>query len=111
MRPAQGRRTLRGSPTTGRERMSTITEHPNATVVRRLYEAVNAKDMEVLTALFSPDVTVLMPGRSPLAGRYVGRDALFGFFGQLGAVSNGTFHAELRELYVNETHVVAVHHG
>jgi ketosteroid isomerase-like protein len=90
---------------------TTLTEHPNATVVRGLYDAVNAKDIEALTRLFDPDDTVLMPGRSPLAGRYDGRDAVFGFFAALGAATEGTYSAELRELYANDTQVVAVHHG
>lgn len=90
---------------------STVAEHPNVATIKRLYEAINEQDMEELTRLISPDVTMLMPGRSPLAGLYEGRDTLFGFFGKLGAVSGGTYHAELRELYANDTQVVAVHHG
>jgi ketosteroid isomerase-like protein len=89
--------------------MSTITEHPNATLVRRGYEAFNTADLETLTALFSPDVTLLQPGRSRLSALYDGRDAVFGFFGQMAAETGGTFRAELRELYANDTQVVAVH--
>jgi uncharacterized protein len=112
MRARRAQRMLGGS--TNKEApmtSTTVTEHPNATVVRSLYAAVNRKDMDVLTALFGPDVTLLMPGRSPLAGLYSGRDALFGFFGRLAQASNGTYHAELRELYTGESSVVAIHHG
>jgi ketosteroid isomerase-like protein len=91
--------------------MTTLTDHPNATVVSRLYEAVNLQDVGKLTALVSPDVTVLIPGKSPLAGLYNGRDAVFGFFGAIGAASNGTYRAELKGMYANDTQVVAVHHG
>jgi ketosteroid isomerase-like protein len=91
--------------------MSTITEHPNAAAVRRMYEAVNEKDMGALAALISPDVVFVMPGTSPLAGLYNGRDALFGFFGRMAEVTAGTYHAELRELYASDDSVVAVHHG
>jgi ketosteroid isomerase-like protein len=91
--------------------MSTITEHPNAAAVRRMYEAVNEKDMGALAALISPDVVFVMPGTSPLAGLYNGRDALFGFFGRMAEVTAGTYHAELRVLYASDDSVVAVHHG
>jgi len=91
--------------------MSTITEHPNAALVRRVYAAISVKDTAELAQLISPDITVLTPGRNPLAGRYEGRDALFGFFGQLAALSGGTYAAELSELYTGADSVVAVHHG
>jgi uncharacterized protein len=91
--------------------MSTTTERTGAAVVSRLYQAVNTQDVAELTSLLSPDVSVLMPGRSPLAGLYHGRDAVFGFFGAMGAATNGTYRAELRDLFANDTRVVAVHHG
>jgi hypothetical protein len=90
---------------------TTITEHPNAATVRSLYAAIGAKDMNELTRLISPDVTMLLPGRSLLAGRYDGRDALFGYFGRLGAISGGTYRSELLELYSSDEQVVAVQHG
>jgi ketosteroid isomerase-like protein len=89
--------------------MSTITEHPNAVLIRRGYEDFNAADLEALSGLFSPDITLLQPGRGRLSALYDGRDAVFGFFGQMAAETGGTFRAELRELYANDTQVVAVH--
>jgi ketosteroid isomerase-like protein len=89
--------------------MGTITEHPNAALVRSGYEAFNTGDIEALTALFSPDVTLLQPGESRLSRLYVGRDDVFGFFGAMAAETGGTFRANLRELYANDTQVVAVH--
>ncbi len=92
--------------------MSTVvTEHPNATTVRGFYEALGARDLETVSALLSPDVTILMPGRSPLAGLYSGRDATFGFLGSMQAAAAGTFRAELRALYSSDASVVAIHHG
>jgi hypothetical protein len=91
--------------------MSTHTEHPNAALVRQGYEAFNAGDLATLTSLFSPDITLLQPGRSTLSGLYDGRDAVFGFFGEMAATTGGTFRAELRDLYANDAQVVAVHSG
>ena len=63
---------------------------------------------QALTGLLSPDVTFLQPGRSTVSGLYKGRDAVFGWFGELLAASDGTFRPELLTLYPNETQVVAV---
>ena len=88
-----------------------MSEHPNSATVRNVYGALDRKDIAGLTGLLSPDVTLLVPGRSPLAGRYEGRDAVTGFLGKLGALSGGTYHAELRDLYVNDDQAVAVQRG
>jgi ketosteroid isomerase-like protein len=69
------------------------------------YYVALAADMDALASLFSTDITLLQPGLSMLSGRYEGRDAVFGFFAETG----GTFRAELRDLYANDTQVVAVH--
>jgi ketosteroid isomerase-like protein len=87
---------------------TTITESPNAALVRRAYEAFNTGDLDALTGLLSPDVSLLQPGRSTVSGLYKGRDAVFGLFGALAAATGGTFRAELVDLYPNETQVVAV---
>ena len=52
----------------------------NAEIVRRGYAAFNAGDMETLTELFDESASWHTPGRSPLAGDYVGRDAAFAQF-------------------------------
>ena len=89
--------------------MSTVvTEHPNAALVRSVYDAFNTGDLDVLTGLLSPDVSFLQPGRSTVSGLFKGRDAVFGWFGELAAATGGTFRAEPLELYPNETQVVAV---
>jgi ketosteroid isomerase-like protein len=91
--------------------LSTTTHHPNTGVVEEVYDALAGGDLDRLGSLLSPDVTILMPGRSPLAGRYEGRDAVFGVLGVMQATAGGTDRAELRELYANDAQVVAVHHG
>jgi ketosteroid isomerase-like protein len=63
--------------------MSTvITEHPNAELVRRGYEAFNNANLETLTEIFDESASWHTPGRGPLAGDRVGRDAVFAQFGQ-----------------------------
>ncbi|TFG73513.1 MAG: hypothetical protein E4H22_00515, partial [Solirubrobacterales bacterium] len=63
----------------------------NAELVRRGYAAFNAGDMETLTELFDENASWHTPGRSPIAGDHVGRDAAFAQFGRYGGDTQGTF--------------------
>jgi len=89
---------------------TTVTEHPNVALVRRGYTAFNTADIPTLMELFHEDACWHTPGRSPLAGSFQGRDAVFGHFGQYGGLTAGTFQADLREIVANEDGtVVGIH--
>ena len=84
----------------------------NAAVVRRGYEAFNTGDMETLTEVFDENASWHTPGRGPLAGRYEGRDAVFGQFGQYGGQTGGTFKAALQQVLASDDgRVVGIHHN
>jgi len=91
--------------------MSTvITEHPNATLVRRGYAAFNTADIEALMEVFHEDACWHTPGRGPLGGSFQGRDEVFGHFGQYGGLTAGTFQADLLDVVTNEDGtVVGIH--
>jgi len=91
--------------------MSNI-EHPNATVVRRLYAAFAQGDMETVRGCFAEDAVWHMPGRSPLAGDHVGWDEIgHDFFAKLRKLSGGTFKSDLTDVVVNDQHAVALQHA
>jgi ketosteroid isomerase-like protein len=90
--------------------MSTTQQSP-VTAVQTFYEALSRGDLDTVRSLMSPDITVDMPGKSPLAGLYSGPDAVIGFLGRMQEIAAGTYRAELRALYTNRDSVVAVHHG
>jgi uncharacterized protein len=84
----------------------------NAELVRRGYEAFNTADIETLTQILDENASWHTPGRSPIAGTYEGRDAVFGQFGRYGAETAGTFRAELKEVFTNgDGRVVGLHHN
>lgn len=91
--------------------MSTVvTEHPNATVVRRGYAAFNTADIPTLMEVFHEDACWHTPGRGPLAGTFQGRDAVFGHFGQYGGLTGGSFQANLLDVVANvDGTVVGIH--
>ena len=89
---------------------SVITEHPNATLVRRGYAAFNTADIETLSEILGENVVWHTPGRSPIAGDYRGRDAVFGQFGRYGGDTAGTFSADLQHVLTDqEGRVIGVH--
>lgn len=84
----------------------------NATVVRRGYEAFNAADMATLTELFAENASWHTPGRSSVAGDYVGRDAAFTQFGRYGGETAGTFKAALQDVFTTDGgRVIGLHHN
>ena len=84
----------------------------NADVVRRGYRAFNAADIKALTELFDEKSSWHTPGRSPAAGDWRGRDAVFRQFGRYGDETGGTFKAALQDVFASDDgRVVAIHHN
>lgn len=78
-------------------------------VVRRFYAAVAARDWDGAEECFAPDALWHLPGNSPVAGDHVGWKAIRDdFLSKLGPLSEGTFRAELLDVAVGATYVVAV---
>lgn len=84
----------------------------NADVVRRGYAAFNSADMKTLTEIFDESASWHTPGRSPIAGDNLGRDAVFAQFGRYGGETGGTFKATLQHVFQNEDgQVIVIHHN
>src|SRR3954463_6676914 len=88
-----------------------MTAEQNATLVRRGYEAFNSGDLATLAELVREDVVFYQPGSSEVAGEHRGRHEVFGYCGRLAQHSEGTFRAEIEELYASDRHAVVVHHA
>jgi uncharacterized protein len=72
-------------------------EEANKEVVARFVAALGAGDDAALAELLHPDATWWLPGRLPVSGRYVGRDAVVdGFLAQgLALYEPGTLSFEV----------------
>ncbi|MBP2385680.1 nuclear transport factor 2 family protein [Paeniglutamicibacter kerguelensis] len=81
----------------------------NAELIRRGYEAFNAGDLAALGELFAEDAVWYAPGSGVLSGTKQGRDAIFAYFGELGARSQGTFQATVQDIVGGENHTVGIH--
>ena len=85
-----------------------MAEHPNAARIRDGYAAFAKGDFAVLNDLFAEDVVWHQGWRSQLAGDYHGRDAVYGLFGRLIELTQGTFHMDLEAAFADDELGVAL---
>ena len=88
-----------------------MADHPNATLLRKGYEAFGKGDMATLTDLFSEDVVWHFPGNNQLSGVHRGRDAVFAIFAKTTQLSGGTFKIDAHDVLANDEHAVALTRG
>lgn len=86
-----------------------MAEHSNASLIRRLHQALARGDyVSTLTELFADDVVWHLPGRGPLAGDHVGREAVFAAMRRFEDLSNGTIRVEVHDVLASDAHAVAL---
>jgi uncharacterized protein len=100
---------LTGTACSAFPRQDSKTEHPNATRVRRLYEAVAARDVERLGHLLAPDVTLHIPGTSLVAGVHSGKESVVRLFQAVVQQTEGTFRMDLLEVMANGQYAATKH--
>ena len=85
-----------------------MAEHPNVTRMKDGYAAFAKGDFAVLDDLFADDVLWHVGGRNQLTRDYRGRDEVYGFFGRLLELTEGTFHIDLHTIFADDEHGVAL---
>jgi ketosteroid isomerase-like protein len=79
-----------------------VTDHPNATTVRRLFAAFERKDAFALRDFFTDDAVWHVGGTSRLAGMYRGRRAIVRFLGSLPRLTDGTYGSRLIDVLASD---------
>jgi len=82
--------------------------HPNGELIREGFEAFAKGDMDTISRLFDDGIQWHSAGTSPLSGDYGGKEAVFGYFGKLMELTEGTFHQEIHAILADDDHVVVV---
>ena len=72
----------------------------NRQVLQGLYDALGAGDFGGVLGFLSDDVIGHVPGNSPVAGDYMGKEAVAGYVGQLAERSGGTIRFQPRTVLV-----------
>jgi uncharacterized protein len=95
-RVAQVLRTPTGSPA------------QNAACVRAYMTAFLSGDIEAAQRFLAEDVTLNVPGRNPLSGRYEGSEATCDFLRKMGETTRGSLEFDIVDVLANEQHVVVL---
>ena len=89
-----------------------MAEHPNALLVRRLFDAFHARDLAAIVAAVPEDLVWHFPGRrGRLAGTHRGRDAVLAFIADVSALTGDTFRLDLEDVTASEHQAVALFRG
>lgn len=91
------------------ERGKTVGAKENADLVQRGYEAFQKGDLAAFDNILADDCVWHVPGRGKLSGDKKGRQATVEYYGQLGALSEGTIKVDLHDLLANDERVVGLH--
>ena len=75
-------------------------------IVRRLLEALEARDVVAIAEMLADDVVYHFPGRGPVAGTYRGRDEVLGLFRAFGGLFDGPLAMAGHDVVASEAHVV-----
>ena len=82
--------------------------HPNAELLRAVYEAFGNGDLEPLLGSLTDDISWHDSTLGPVAGDYTGKDQVLGFFGKMMDVYGGTLRLEVVDILANENHGVVL---
>jgi ketosteroid isomerase-like protein len=91
---------------------SRMSEHPNAALVRRLFDAFRGRDVAAIVAAVPDDLVWHFPGRhGRLAGTHRGREGVLAFLASVSALTGDTFHLDLEDVAASDRHAVALFRG
>jgi ketosteroid isomerase-like protein len=89
-----------------------VTEHPNAAVVRRLFDAFRAYDVAGVIDAISEDAVWTFPGRrSKIAGEHRGREEVIKFLTKVMMLAGGTFSVEVHDIMASDDGAVVLFTG
>jgi uncharacterized protein len=83
-------------------------DETNLEVLRTVYEALAGGDFGTLMGLLSDDIAAHVPGRSPVAGEYAGKEAVGGYVATLAELSGGTLRFEHHAVVATGEHGVGL---
>jgi ketosteroid isomerase-like protein len=85
-----------------------MAEHPNVARLREGYVAFGKGDFAGLNELFAEDIVWHVTGRNQLSGDYRGREAVYGMFGRLMQITEGSFRLDTHSILADDEHGVAL---
>ena len=74
----------------------------NLIAMESCLRAFQSSDFDTLRKYYAPDIEWRVPGHNPLSGVHRTPDGVFGFFGRMFQLTNGTFRTTNYEILYNE---------
>ena len=85
-------------------------EHPNATLVRTLFNALASGDTEAALGCYAEDAVYRVSGNNLVSGNYRGRAAILSHHIKLGELTAGTMQLSCEDLIAEEDRAVLFWH-
>jgi len=82
--------------------------HPNEILLQKLYDAQERGDLEEYLDLLSNDFALHIPGRSRIAGDYVGKEGMRRHFAEIRELSKGTFRTVIHDVVAGDRHAIGL---
>lgn len=86
-----------------------MTEHPNVTGIRRVFDAFRGGDSHALVEVIAEDAVWQVGGRVPVSRTYTGRRDIFELFRLTRKLTDGTYTSRLRWAVADDDHGVALY--
>jgi ketosteroid isomerase-like protein len=86
-----------------------MSEHPNAEVVRRGYQAYGSGDLSTLREVLAGDLEWPVPGRSRFAGVFKGSEVFIDRMKEMSQLSQGSLKVQLLEVAATGDIVFTLH--
>jgi ketosteroid isomerase-like protein len=89
--------------------------HPNTRLIRDFYE-VHARyyaggEIQPVSEMLTDDIAWHVPGRSPIAGHYHGKQEVLEYFRARSERASGSFRIEVRDVLANDQRAVVLAGG
>jgi ketosteroid isomerase-like protein len=86
-----------------------VSDHPNAFLLARLFDAFGRRDGAAVAAMFDHEVVWRVGGRNPMTGEYTGWREVVRFLRRTTQETDGTYLSELRYAFADDERGVAVY--
>jgi ketosteroid isomerase-like protein len=85
-----------------------VSEHPNAALTRRIFEAFG-RDAKAISAGLARDIVWRVPGNTIMSGEYRGRREVVEFLRRTGLETGGTYRSSLQRVLADDDWAVAIY--
>jgi ketosteroid isomerase-like protein len=86
-----------------------VGEHPNAALMRRLFDAFGRRDGAAVAAMFDREISWRVGGRTSMSGEYRGWREVVAFLRRTTEETDGTYRSEFRWALGDEGRAVALY--